>query len=76
MQLVAWYSGRDKGNKLVDKKLLPLFDNIGKIIIFIAAVYFIFLSWDVNLTGWLASAGVLGIVFALAAKGNHIVVSN
>ena len=68
MQLVAWYSGRDKGNKLIDKKLLPLFDNIGKIIIFIVAVYFIFLSWNINLTGWLASAGVLGIVFALAAK--------
>ena len=70
MQLVAWYSGRDKdkGSGLVDKKLLPLFDNIGKIIIFVAAVYFIFLSWEVNLTGWLASAGVLGIVFALAAK--------
>ena len=70
MQLVAWYSQRDKSknNQLIDKKLLPLFDNIGKIIIFIAAVYFIFLSWDVNLTGWLASAGVLGIVFALAAK--------
>ena len=49
-------------------KLLPLFDNIGKIIIFLATVYFVMISWGVNPVGWLASAGVLGVVLGLAAK--------
>ena len=47
---------------------MPLFDNLGKIIIFIAVIYFIFISWGINVTGWLASAGILGIVLGLAAK--------
>ena len=47
---------------------MPLFDNLGKIIIFIGAIYFIFISWGINVTGWLASAGILGIVLGLAAK--------
>jgi small-conductance mechanosensitive channel len=31
-------------------------------------IYFIFLSWNININGVLASAGVLGVVLGLAAK--------
>ena len=31
-------------------------------------IYFIFLSWNININGILASAGVLGVVLGLAAK--------
>ncbi len=61
-----WYSS--KNNNPVKQKLLPLFDNMGKIIIFLGTVYFIMISWGVNPVGWLASAGVLGVVLGLAAK--------
>tara|TARA_B100000700_G_scaffold131691_1_gene147263 strand:- start:1907 stop:2968 length:1062 start_codon:yes stop_codon:yes gene_type:complete len=64
--LFNWYSS--KTNNDVKQKLLPLFDNIGKIIIFLGAVYFIMISWGINPVGWLASAGVLGVVLGLAAK--------
>ena len=64
--LFNWYSLKNSSN--VKQKLLPLFDNIGKIIIFLGTVYFIMISWGVNPVGWLASAGVLGIVLGLAAK--------
>lgn len=30
--------------------------------------YFFFLAWDINLTAWLASAGVIGIAVGFAAK--------
>ena len=66
MILFNWYSS--KSNNDVKVKLLPLFDNIGKIIIFLATVYFVMISWGVNPVGWLASAGVLGVVLGLAAK--------
>tara|TARA_B110000263_G_scaffold209670_1_gene191832 strand:+ start:727 stop:1806 length:1080 start_codon:yes stop_codon:yes gene_type:complete len=64
--LFNWYSSRSKDT--VKQKLLPLFDNVGKIIIFLSTVYFIMISWGVNPVGWLASAGVLGVVLGLAAK--------
>ena len=66
--IINWYSNRSGVRKQNQKRLMPLFDNLGKIIIFIGAVYFIFISWGINVTGWLASAGILGIVLGLAAK--------
>ena len=66
--LINWYTSSSSNSKLVNSKLLPLFDNMGKIIIFIGAAYLIMASWGINPVGWLASAGVLGIVLGLAAK--------
>jgi len=66
--LINWYSSQNSNKKNVNLKLLPLFDNLGKIIIFLAAAYFVMISWGINPVGWLASAGVLGIVLGLAAK--------
>ena len=47
---------------------LPVFDMVFKIVIVGAAVYFIFLAWKIDLTAWLASAGVVGIAVGFAAK--------
>ncbi len=55
-------------NPLLQKKTIPLFNNLGKIAIGLFGIYFIFLSWDININGILASAGVLGVVLGLAAK--------
>ena len=64
---MKWASGRTS-SKLFQHKTLPLFNNLGKILITLFGIYFICLSWNINLNGWLASAGVLGIVLGLAAK--------
>lgn len=64
---MEWTSGRTT-NKLLQTKTLPLFNNLGKIAIGLFGAYFIFLSWDININGILASAGVLGVVLGLAAK--------
>ena len=66
--LVKWYSSKNKNKQNINLKLLPLFDNLGKIVIFLTGAYFVMISWGVNPVGWLASAGVLGIVLGLAAK--------
>ena len=65
---VDWYSNNFDINAHFKSSLLPLFNNLSKIVIFLAAVYFLFLSWDINVTGWLASAGILAMVLGLAAK--------
>tara|TARA_S200000501_G_C20813114_1_gene739267 strand:- start:156 stop:1235 length:1080 start_codon:yes stop_codon:yes gene_type:complete len=68
LEILSWYSRSDKTNRIIRKRTIPLFDNLGKILIFIVASYFILISWNIDITGWLASAGVLGIVLGLAAK--------
>ena len=64
---IEWAS-RQTNNKLLQQKTLPLFNNLGKIAIGLFGAYFIFLSWNININGILASAGVLGVVLGLAAK--------
>ena len=68
MLALGWYSKHRNSNSIFNKNAMPLFDNIGKIIIFLGAVYFICLSWSVDVTGWVASAGILSVVIGLGAK--------
>lgn len=54
--------------KSINTKTLPLFQNIINIIIIVLAVYLIFSIWNVDMTAWLASAGIVGIAVGFAAK--------
>ena len=47
---------------------LPLFENMANIAIIVLAVYIIFSAWHVDMTAWLASAGIVGIAIGFAAK--------
>ena len=62
------WASQKTSNPLLQQKTLPLFNNLGKIAIGLFGIYFIFLSWDININGILASAGVLGVILGLAAK--------
>ena len=46
----------------VNNKTLPLFLNLVNIIILVLCVYFVFSVWGVDMTAWLASAGIVGIL--------------
>jgi MscS family membrane protein len=52
----------------VNNKTLPLFLNLVNIIILVLCVYFVFSVWGVDMTAWLASAGIVGIAVGFAAK--------
>ena len=54
--------------KSFNTKTLPLFQNILNIVIIVFAVYLIFSIWNVDMTAWLASAGIIGIAVGFAAK--------
>ena len=54
--------------KLVEPRTLPLFDNLGRILVVGGGVYALCLIWNIELTAWLASAGILGIAVGFAAK--------
>lgn len=59
---------RSNGVRIVRPKTLPLFENVAILLAVIIALYFLFSLWGVNMTAWLASAGVLGIAIGFAAK--------
>jgi len=54
--------------RFVEPRTAPLFDNIARIVIVGVAIYFLFLFWGIEVTAWLASAGVVGIAVGFAAK--------
>jgi small-conductance mechanosensitive channel len=62
---IADYSGRIS---FIQRRTVTLFDNIAKVVIFGAGIYLIFVIWHIDMTAWLASAGIVGIAVGFAAK--------
>lgn len=58
-------TGRIRG---LEPRTVPLFDTLQKVGIAAAAVYFILVTWSIDVTGWVASAGIAGIALGFAAK--------
>ena len=52
----------------INEQTRPLFVNVSAAVIVMLAVYFGFIVWGINLTAWLAGAGVAGIAIGFAAK--------
>ncbi len=53
---------------VVQTKTLPLMIMLWKILVYGAAFYFLLSAWRIEVTTWLASAGVAGIAVGFAAK--------
>lgn len=57
-----------KEHSFIRPQTKPLFQNLAYIFVFILAVYLVFSSWHIDMTAWLASAGIAGIAIGFAAK--------
>lgn len=57
-----------KPASLVRPQTRPLFENLAFLVIMAMAIYMIFRSWHIDMTAWLASAGIVGIAIGFAAK--------
>lgn len=66
--LLTRIAKNEKRIKVVHQQTLPLFLNLINIFIVILAVYFLFSAWNIDMTAWLASAGIVGIAVGFAAK--------
>jgi small-conductance mechanosensitive channel len=55
-------------SKVVQSGMLSLLHNVGKVVLAAMAGYFVFLAWDIDVTAWLASAGIVGLALSFAAK--------
>ncbi len=60
--------GAVRRSEWIDERTLPLFDNLARLILLGAASYFLLLAWNLNIGGWLASAGIAGLALGLAAQ--------
>ncbi len=56
------------GEGIVTTRTLPLMLNLSLVVISSIAIYLLFTTWKIDMTAWLASAGVLGIAIGFAAK--------
>ncbi len=54
--------------KLIEPRTLPLFEMVLKLVVAGGFLYVVCIAWDIPLTSWLASAGVIGIAVGFAAK--------
>jgi len=52
----------------VQRRTVTLFDNGAKVLIFAVSIYLFFMIWNIDMTAWLASAGIAGIAIGFAAK--------
>lgn len=59
---------RRRARGMLQASMLPLISTIVRVVLIALAVYFIFLAWDVNVTAWVASAGIVGLALSFAAK--------
>jgi small-conductance mechanosensitive channel len=60
---------KDKSRfKFIQQSTLSLIDNLLVIVMTGLSIYIIFLVWNIDLTAWVASAGILGLAISFAAK--------
>lgn len=59
---------RNRNDAIAQTGMLPLFHNAMKIILVLLAGYVVMVSWNVNPTPLLASAGIVGLALSFAAR--------
>lgn len=67
-QLLLTAIRRGNAGKFVHKSMVPLLDTVIKVVLIALAVYFLFLAWNINVTAWIASAGIVGLALSFAAQ--------
>ena len=65
--ILTLISGRI-GTRSSMSSMLPLVETVARVVMLALAIYFVFLAWDVDVTAWLASAGIIGLALSFAAK--------
>jgi small-conductance mechanosensitive channel len=64
-RMVAERPGR---KRMIQPATLPLFDNLTLLLAIAFGTYMVLQVWSVDVTGWLASAGIVGLALSFAAK--------
>lgn len=57
-----------KPGSFIQPQTLPLFENIAAVLVVLIIFYLLFITWNIDMSAWLASAGIIGIAVGFAAK--------
>jgi len=66
--VLRWMAGKEGRFKAIQPVTQPLFEIAAKLVLVGSALYLVLITWGVNVTGWLASAGIVGIAVGFAAR--------
>ncbi len=66
--IIAVVSRDNRRFKLFQEHTRPLFINLMLVVVFGLSIYSILLAWDIDVTAWVASAGIIGLAISFAAK--------
>ena len=58
----------DSRIKFITATTKPLLINTAVLILAAVSTYIVFLIWEINITAWIASAGIIGLAISFAAK--------
>lgn len=65
LEVLARHHGRFP---VVQPQTVPALSNVASAVIIGGSVYFLLLAWDINVSAWVTSAGIIGLTVSLAAK--------
>lgn len=65
---LTWMTGKQNRFSAIQPVTLPLFEIATKLALVLGALYLVLITWGFDVTGWLASAGIVGIAVGFAAK--------
>lgn len=68
MNLFVSALSQSRDRKIVNTGMLSLLHNVMKVVLVALSIYFLFLAWQIDVTAWLASAGIVGLALSFAAK--------
>lgn len=66
--LIGYLSKKEHSFNIVQPRTRPLLINLAVIALAAIGIYMILLAWNINVTAWLASAGIVGLALSFAAK--------
>ncbi len=68
VNLIVETSSRISKSKIAQSGMLSLLHNVIKVVLAALAIYFLLLAWNINVTAWVASAGIVGLALSFAAR--------
>jgi small-conductance mechanosensitive channel len=66
--ILKWMALQPKRFNIVQPITMPLFEIATTLLLIGGALYFILISWKVDVTGWLVSGSIIGIALGFAAR--------
>ena len=66
--LIGYLSNQEHSFNIVQPRTRPLLINLAVIASVAIGIYMVMLAWNINISAWLASAGIVGLALSFAAK--------